>query len=65
MQIDDRAEHGTRSEEDRRTFLKACGRFAAITPPAITVLLSTSLTSGAIAESGRGGGGDSGSGLGG
>jgi len=37
---------GTRQEnDDRREFLKACGRFAAITPPAITMLLSTSLTS--------------------
>jgi hypothetical protein len=62
MQIDDQSERGTRSEEDRRTFLKACGRFAAITPPAITALLSTSLTSGAIAASGSGGsgGGDAG-----
>ncbi len=42
--------------DDRREFLKACGRFAAITPPAITMLLSTSLTSNAIAKSGSGGG---------
>jgi hypothetical protein len=38
--------------EDRRDFLKAAGRFAAVTPPAITLLLSTSLTSDAIAGSG-------------
>jgi hypothetical protein len=38
--------------EDRRRFLKSCGRFAAVTPPAITLLLSTSLTSTAIAGSG-------------
>ncbi|PLT93370.1 hypothetical protein [Sinorhizobium medicae] len=44
------------AEEDRREFLKACGRFAAITPPAITMLLTTSLTSKAIASSGSGGG---------
>jgi hypothetical protein len=39
-------------ENDRREFLKKCGRFAAVTPPAITMLLSTSLTSNAIAKSG-------------
>ncbi|YCI04586.1 hypothetical protein M1D34_22335 [Ensifer sp. D2-11] len=43
------------SEEDRREFLKTCGRFAAVTPPAVTMLLSTSLTSNAIAASGSGG----------
>jgi hypothetical protein len=37
--------------DDRREFLKKCGRFAAVTPPAITALLSTSLTSEAIALS--------------
>jgi hypothetical protein len=45
------------SSPDRRDFLKKCGTFAAVTPPAITMLLSTSLTSKAIAKSGRGGGG--------
>lgn len=44
------------AEEDRRAFLKVCGRFAAVTPPAVTMLLSTSLTSNAIARSGAGGG---------
>lgn len=39
---------------DRREFLKKCGKFAAITPPTITMLLSTSLTSSAIAKSGGG-----------
>ncbi len=38
--------------EDRRKFLVSCGRFAAVTPPALTLLLSTSLTSTAIAHSG-------------
>ena len=52
--------------EDRRTFLKTCGRFAVVTPPAMTMLLSTSLTSDAIAKSGhpnngRGNGGGDGS----
>jgi hypothetical protein len=42
-------------QDDRREFLKNCGRFAAVTPPAITLLLSTSLTSDAIAHSGAGG----------
>jgi hypothetical protein len=39
-------------EDDRRAFLKTCGRFAAVTPPVMTLLLSTSLTSKAIARSG-------------
>lgn len=38
--------------DDRREFLKNCGRFAAVTPPTVTLLLSTSLTSAAIASSG-------------
>ena len=38
--------------EDRRKFLASCGRFAAVTSPAITVLLSTSLALDAIARSG-------------
>jgi hypothetical protein len=44
--------------EDRRKFLISCGRFAAVTPPAMTLLLSTSLTSTAIARSGSQYGGD-------
>jgi len=39
-------------DDDRRAFLMACGRFAAVTSPAMTLLLSTSLTSRAIAHSG-------------
>lgn len=38
-------------ENDRRDFLRTCGRFALTVPPAMTVLLSTSLTSPAIAQS--------------
>jgi hypothetical protein len=38
-------------DEDRREFLKTCGRFAAVTPPTLTILLSTSLTSNAVAAS--------------
>ena len=54
----------TSADEDRRKFLATCGKFAAVTPPAITMLLSTSLNSKAIARSGEGnngygnGGGD-------
>jgi hypothetical protein len=44
------------ANEDRRKFLAACGKFAVVTPPAITVLLSTSLNSDAIAGSGNGNG---------
>ncbi|MET4290691.1 hypothetical protein ABIB06_001458 [Bradyrhizobium sp. LB8.2] len=43
--------HLDADSEDRREFLKSCGRFAAVTPPAMTLLLSTSLTSAAIAGS--------------
>jgi hypothetical protein len=43
-------------EQDRRDFLRKCGRFAVITPPAITLLLSTSLSSDALAKSGGRGG---------
>lgn len=43
--------------EDRRRFLQTCGRFAATVPPAITIMLSTSLSSEAIAKSAGGGGG--------
>jgi len=41
-------------DEARRAFLKKAGRFAAVTPPAITMLLGTSLNSAAIAKSGGG-----------
>lgn len=43
---------GTPLDDDRRKFLARCGRFAVVTPPAITMLLSTSLNSTAIAHSG-------------
>ncbi len=39
------------SAEDRRKFLASCGKFAVVTPPAITFLLSTSLNSTAVAQS--------------
>jgi len=54
--------------QERRRFLASCGTFAVVTPPAITLLLSTSLNSPAIASSsggkgnnGFGNGGDDGS----
>lgn len=54
------------ANEDRRKFLAMCGKYAAVTPPAITLLLSTSLNSPAVANSGGrensgSGGGNSGS----
>jgi hypothetical protein len=53
-------------DQARREFLKKAGRFAVITPPAITLLLGTSLDSRAIAGSaGSGGKGGSGGGKGG
>ena len=54
------------ADNDRRKFLATCGKFAVVTPPAITMLLSTSLHSSAIAHSGGGGiGGSNGRGRGG
>jgi len=44
-------------DQARRAFLKKAGRFAVVTPPAITVLLGTSLNSRAMAHSAGGGGG--------
>lgn len=43
------------ANEDRRKFLASCGKFAIVTPPAITMLLSTSLNSEAVAHSSGGG----------
>lgn len=54
--------HTEQEDEDRRKFLISCGRFAAVTTPAMTVLLSTSLTSTAVARSGGQSGDPSGSG---
>ena len=56
------APHPDRSpDRDRREFLVKAGRFAAVTPPAIGMLLVTSMNSGAVAASGgegAGGGGE-------
>jgi hypothetical protein len=64
----DNLEHSVRdSENDRRNFIKSCGRFAATVPPTMTLMLATSLTSNAIAKStgtgdtGSKGGSDTGS----
>ena len=45
----------TSEAEARRNFLMKAGRFAAVTPPTITLLLGTSLNSRAIAKSSGGG----------
>jgi hypothetical protein len=42
--------------EARRRFLARCGKFALITPPAMTVLLSSTAQNYAVAGSGGGGG---------
>jgi hypothetical protein len=44
-----------RQEAARREFLRKCGKLAAVTPPAITLLLSMSDRSFASASSGSGG----------
>ena len=42
------------AERDRRQFMLTAGRFATIVPPTMTILLSTSMSSEAIAASGGG-----------
>lgn len=56
-----------RSDEpkDRRQFLASCGRFAAVTPPAISLMLAASKSNMAMAASGFEGGGNNGFGNGG
>jgi hypothetical protein len=41
--------------EARRRFLATCGKFAVITPPAMTLLLSSTAQNYAVAASGHGG----------
>jgi hypothetical protein len=48
----------------RRAFLQSCGKFAVVTPPAISLLLSTSLNSPAVAASGGSSASGSGGGCG-
>jgi hypothetical protein len=50
----DLREKVTSAARDRRAFLAAAGKFAVVTPPVMTMLLSTSLASPAIAASGQG-----------
>jgi hypothetical protein len=45
------APEANQPESDRRAFLKKAGQFAALVPPAMTFLLTTSLSSKAIAQS--------------
>lgn len=40
--------------QSRRRFIEQCGRFAVVTPPAMTLLLSTSMNSSAVAASVKG-----------
>jgi hypothetical protein len=51
------------NDDNRRDFLMKCGRFAAVTPPTVTMLLVTTMNSDAVAVSG--GKGDNGWGNGG
>jgi hypothetical protein len=46
----------TSAQKDRRAFLESAGKFAIGVPPALVVLLSTSMSSSAIAQSTGGGG---------
>jgi hypothetical protein len=41
-----------RTDADRRAFLQTAGKIAVVVPPAMTVLLSTGMSSPAIAASG-------------
>jgi hypothetical protein len=50
----DPVERNAGAGEDRRSFLKACGKYGLTVPPVMTVLLSTSLSSPALAKSGKG-----------
>lgn len=50
----------TKLQSDRRAFLKGCGKYSLTVPPVMTALLSTSLSSPAIAKSGGGGKGSKG-----
>src|SRR6476660_5172912 len=49
------AANDEQSKTDRRTFLQQCGRFAVVTPPVVSLMLSVSDKAGAesLATSGR------------
>lgn len=49
IRSDDR---GETEDQARREFLKKAGRFAAVTPPAVSLLLATTMNSRAVAASG-------------
>lgn len=51
MNIEDQI---NRTTADRRKFLSTAGKFAVVVPPTMTVLLSTSMSSPAIAASTKG-----------
>jgi hypothetical protein len=44
-------EHHEKEGTDRRAFLATAGKFAVVVPPAMTMLLSTTMNSPAIAQS--------------
>jgi hypothetical protein len=58
-EFDDRSADG---ELDRRNFMTSCGKFAVTVTPVMTVLMSTSLSTAAIAASTGGGGSGGGDG---
>ena len=51
MQIEDAIQ---KAKADRRQFLSTAGKFAVVVPPAMTLMLSTTMSSPAIAASGGG-----------
>jgi hypothetical protein len=51
-------ENNSSSLEARRRFLATCGKFAAVTPPTITLMLAAAERSYVAAQSGGGGGGN-------
>ena len=51
---DEQPEDPTPEERARRDFLRQAGRYAALTPPTVTMLLATSMNSDALAASGGG-----------
>lgn len=53
-------DHGDESLQARRKFLATCGKFAVVTPPAVTLLLSATNRAYANFGSGMGPGGEGG-----
>jgi hypothetical protein len=56
MESEKREDEPLSAQTDRRAFLESAGKFAIGVPPALIVLLSTSMSSPAIAQSTGGGG---------